>query len=171
MNNSKLNEMSRGPEWNNREQVTEENSRLDMIRKAVHDWCGQLFAHVGGYDMRITQNDDGEDVFTGMYDYNIDIHLRGIMTDTTYTVIDDDTDEEICFGINEVDHMRYDHLNEVTVRDEKPTYIPCFQSEMLDDLYTEFIDEITDPDYDVYEKYWKLLHDGTYEFIGGDQKC
>lgn len=162
------NEMSRGPEYNHREQVTEKNSRLDVIRKAVHYWYEQLFAHVGGWSMKITQNDAGEDVFTGMFDYQIDVHLRGIMTDETYTVIDDDTDEEICFGIDDIDHMRYDHLNKVTVRDEKPISIPCFESEMLDDLHLEFVEDITEPDYDVYEKYFKLLPDGTYEFIGGD---
>ena len=162
------NEMSRGPEWNHREQVTEENSRLDVIRKAVHYWYEQLFAHVGGWSMSISQNDAGEDIFTGVYDYQIDVHLKGIMTNETYTVIDEDTEEEICFGIDGFDHLRYDHLNTVTVRDEKPTYIPYFKSEMLDDLHTEFIDNITEPDYDVYEKYFKLLPDRTYEFIGGD---
>jgi hypothetical protein len=144
-----------------------DNARLDRIREAVHYWYEQLFAHVGGWNMSISQNDAGEDVFTGMYDYTVDIHLRGIMTDTTYTVIDDDTNEEICFGINGVDHMRYDHLTTVSKLGEKTKYVPYFKSEMLDDLYTEFIGEITDPDYDVYEKYWKLLPDGTYEFIGG----
>ena len=84
MDNSELNEMRRGPEWNHREQVTEENSRLDVIRKAVHYRYEQLFAHVGGWDMSISQNDTGEDIFTGMYDYEVDVHLRGIMTDTSY---------------------------------------------------------------------------------------
>lgn len=142
-----------------------DNSRLDVIRKAVHYWYGQLFAHVGGYDMKITQNDASEDVFTGMYDYNVDVHLRGIMTDKTYTVIDDDTDEEICFGIDEVAYVKYDHLTSVSKLGEKTKYVPHFKSEMIDDLYLEFIEDITEPDYDVYEKYWKLLPDGTYEFI------
>jgi len=166
MDNLEFNEMSRGPEWNHREQVTKENSRLDVIRKAVHYWYEQLFAHVGGWSMKITQNDAGEDVFTGMYDYQIDVHLRGIMTDTTYAVIDDDTDEEICFGIDNVDHMRYAQLVNFPAPGGKTKPVPDFESEMLDDLYTEFIDEITDPDYDVYERYWKLLPDGDYEFIG-----
>jgi hypothetical protein len=39
---------------------------------------------------------------------------------------------------------------------------------MIDDLYTEFVDGVIDPDYDVYERYWKAMPDGTYEFIGGD---
>ena len=132
-----------------------DNSILDRIRNAVHDWYGQQFAHVNGFGMKISQNDAGEDIFTGMYDYEVDVHLRGIMTDTTYTVIDDDTDEEICFGIDEVDHLKYAQLVKFpTKRGEKPKYVPDFESEMLDDLYTEFIDEITDPDYDVYEKYY-----------------
>ena len=169
MDNSELNEMRRGPEWNHREQVTEENSRLDVIRKAVHYWYEQLFAHVGGWDMSISQNDAGEDVFTGMYDYQIDVHLRGIMTDTTYTVIDDDTEEEICFGIDSIDHMRYDRLATISKIGEKTKHVPDFESEMLDDLYVEFIEDITEPDYDVYEKYWKLLPDGTHEFIGGEK--
>lgn len=145
-----------------------DNARLDKIREAVHDWYGQQFAHVNGWGMKIAQNDAGEDVFTGMYDYEVDVHLRGIMTDTTYTVIDDDTDEEICFGITEVDHMRYDHLVSIPRPGAKTKHIPDFESEMLDDLYLEFIEDITDPDYDVYEKYWKLLTDGTHKFIGGD---
>ena len=168
MDNSEFDEMRRGPEWNHREQVTKENSKLDVIRKAVHHWYGQQFAHVNGWDMKITQNDAGEDVFTGLYDYTLDVHLRGIMTDTTYTVIDDDTDEEICCGINSVDHMRYAKLAAIPKLGEKTRHVPDFESEMLDDLHLEFVEDITEPDYDVYEKYWKLLPDGTHEFIGGD---
>ena len=167
MDNSELNDMRRGPEYNHREQVTNENSKLDVIRKAVHYWYDQLFAHVNGWGMSIAQNDAGEDVFTGLYDYTLDVHLRGIMTDTTYTVIDDDTDEEIRFGIDSIDHMKYAKLAKVPVFGGKTKHVPDFESEMLDDLYTEFIVDITEPDYDVYEKYFKLLPDGTYEFIGG----
>jgi hypothetical protein len=145
-----------------------DNSRLDRIRTAVHDWYGQQFAHVNGWGMKISQNDAGEDIFTGLYDYEIDVHLRGIMTDKTYTVIDDDTDEEICFGIDSVDHMRYAELVKFPTKPgEKTKHIPDFESEMLDDLYTDFVEDITDPDYDVYDKFWKLLPDGTHEFIGG----
>jgi hypothetical protein len=162
------NEMSRGPEWNNREQVTEENSRLDVIRKSVHYWYEQLFAHVGGWSMSISQNDAGEDIFNGVYDYQIDVHLRGIMTDETYTVIDEDTDEEICFAIDNVDHVKYDHLERVVKFGGKVEHVLSFESEMIDDLYTEFVDGVIDPDYDVYERYWKAMPDGTYEFIGGD---
>ena len=139
-----------------------DNVRLDRIRNAVHLWYEQKFAHVNGWGIDISKNDAGDDVFTGMY-----LHLRGIMTDTTYTVIDDDTDEEICFGINEVNHMRYDHLVSIPRPGGKTKYAPYFKSEMLDDLHMEFIYDITEPDYDVYEKYWKPLTDGTYEFIGG----
>lgn len=161
-------ELRRGPEWNHREQVTEDTSRLDVIRKAVHYWYEQLFAHVNGWDMKIYQSDAGEDVFTGVYAYRLNVHLRGIMTDETYTVIDDDTDEEICFGIDSIDHLRYARLAAIPKLGEKTRHVPDFESEMIDDLYTEFADGITEPDYDVYEKYWKLLPDGTYEFIGGD---
>ena len=171
MNNSELNEMSRGPEWNNREQITKENSRLDVIRKAVHYWYEQQFAHVNGWGMKIDQNDAGEDVFTGMYDYQIDVHLRGIMTDTTYTVIDDNTDEEISFGIDSIDHTRYAQLTKAKYHDGTTKHVPDFESEMLGDLHLEFVEDITEPDYDVYEKYWKLLPDGTYEFIGGEKNA
>lgn len=168
MDNSEFNEMRRDATWNNREAVTMDNSRLDVIRNAVHYWYEQQFAHVNGWGMTIAQNDAGEDVFTGLYGYDVDVHLRGIMTDTTYTVIDEDTYEEICFGIDSIDHMRYDQLAKVPVSGGKTRHVPDFESEMLDDLYMEFIDDVTDPDYDVYEKYFRPLPDGTREFIGGD---
>ncbi len=162
------NEINRGSEWNNREQVTEENSRLDVIRKAVHYWYEQLFAHVGGWSMSISQNNAGEDIFTGVYDYQIDVHLKGVMTDETYTVIDEDTEEEICFGIDSIDHTRSSQLTKAKYHDGTTKHVPDFESEMLDDLHLEFVEDITEPDYDVYEKYFKLLPDGTYEFIGDD---
>ena len=141
-----------------------DNSRLDRIRKAVHLWYKQRFSYVNGWGIDISQNDAGEDVFTGLH-----LHLRGIMTDTTYTVIDDDTDEDICFGIDDVVHMIYDHLVSTPKPDGNTKYTPYFKSEMLDDLHMEFIEDITDPDYDVYEKYFRPLPDGTYEFIGRDK--
>lgn len=144
-----------------------DNSRLDRIRNAVHNWYVQQFAHVNGWGMKIDQNDAGEDVFTGLYGYEIDVHLRGIMKDTSYAIIDDDTDEAICFGIDNIHFIKFDYLTTtITKCGEKPKYVPCFKSEMLDDLYAEFVDDITDPAYDVYEKYFKTLPDGTNEFIG-----
>ena len=144
-----------------------DNSRLDRIREAVRLLYEQKFAHVNGWGVDISKNDAGDDVFTGMY-----LHIRGIMTDTTYAVIDDDTDEEICFGIDGVDHMRYDHLVSIIPKiGDKTKHVPYFISEMLDELHMEFIYDITEPDYDVYEKVFKPLPDGTHEFIGGNQKC
>lgn len=120
---------------------------VDKIRNAIYDWYGQQFAHTGGFDEKI-EITDSNDHFTGSYGYEhpYKTDMTGIATDTTYTITDNLTHEYITFGLNDIESYLC-NLN-------KPD-CAGFESEMLSDLYLEFVEIIDEPDYDIYHKTFK----------------
>jgi hypothetical protein len=116
---------------------------VDKIRDAIHEWYRQEFAHTGGYNDSIDTKDN-TDVFTGLYDYHIEVTLKGVFDEVSYTMIDTTTNEFIKFGPEKVEMFLANAINnsgEIK-----------FDSELLDSLYDEFVGFITDPDYDVYHE-------------------
>ena len=116
---------------------------VDKIRNAIHEWYQQEFASVGGWNYGIDTKDN-TDVFTGLYDYNIEVTLTGVFDEVSYTMIDSTTNEFIKFGTEKVEMFLANAIN-------KPGEI-MFESDLLDSLYDEFVGFITDPDYDVYHE-------------------
>jgi hypothetical protein len=115
---------------------------VDKIRDAIHEWYRQEFAHVGLYNYGIDTQDD-TDVFTEFYDYNIEVKLKGVFDEVSYTMIDTTTNEFIKFGLEKVEMFLTNEIIE--------SGGIMFDSVLLDSLYNEFV-FITDPDYDVYHE-------------------
>jgi len=116
---------------------------VDKIRNAIHEWYQQEFCSVGGRKYGIDTKDN-TDVFTGLYDYTIEVTLKGVFDEVSYTMIDTTTNEFIKFGLEKVEMFLANAIN-------KSGEI-MFESNLLDSLYDEFVGFITDPDYDVYHE-------------------
>lgn len=114
---------------------------IDQIREAVNEWFLQEFAQ-GSYHLNFRRTENGVDIFDGNWWYEYDIRIEGRIDGDSYILTDTLTTEYIKFGPNDIKEIKT-----VSNTDEV-----IFESDTLDELYDEFVRDITDLDYDIYHK-------------------